>query len=112
MKASYCTGNEETTNCAKLIGMATQHRNNGVLLSHENSLLSSNDNCLDVCSFLSDPTDAAIVAFCKSSECAGAIAFEGSECAGIVAFAGGDTCGSVASSSGSSCGGGGCSYSC
>lgn len=99
MLAAYCKSNEETSNCAKFIGSAKPN-NNGVLLSHDTPLLSSdsNDAGLDVCSFLSDPSDAAIIAFCESSECAGAIAFSGgSETSGSFASSGGsESCGSVA----------------
>ena len=115
MLAAFVKSNEESSNCAKLLGTGAPKKEGG-LISHNTSLISaSDDGCgFDTCSFLSDPSDADIMAFCESGEMAGSLAFfDGSESCGSIAFSGGgESCGSIASSGGGSFSGGGCSYSC
>ncbi|MBR6127721.1 hypothetical protein IKQ21_08570 [bacterium] len=117
MLAAYCK-NEESSNCAKLLGTVTPAHEGG-LISDNTSLISNNtslistgiaDGGLDTCSFYSGPTDADIIAFGESGEF---VSYEGSgESCGSIAFSGsGESCGSIASSGGSFSGGC-CSYSC
>lgn len=115
MLAAFVKSNEESSNCAKLLGTVTPKKEGG-LISHNTSLISASyDDCgMDTCSFLSDPSDAAIMAFCESGESCGSIAFfgDGESCGSIAFSGGGESCGSIASSGGGSFSGGGCSYSC
>lgn len=111
MLAAYCSSNNQTSqqSCSVLIG---SKGSNGGLISENTSLLSSDSGSLDTCSFFSEPSDAAILAFCEGSETCGTVAYNG-ETAGSIAYGGGETAGSIAcSSGGSGFSGGGCSFSC
>jgi hypothetical protein len=106
--------NDESTSCAKLLGLTTQKSEGGLICNTVSLLAPTNDDGgFDTCSFLSPASDADIVAFCESSESCGSIAYSGSESCGSIAYSSSESCGSIASSGGSSfsCGGG-CSYSC
>ena len=114
MKAAYCNINDDSTNCAKLLGTATMTHHCGLI--SDNTSLISNINCdggLDTCTFYSDPTDEMIMAF---GENFGDTVYVGSgESSGSIAFSGGESCGSIASAGGmssSASSGCGCCYSC
>ena len=108
--------NDESTSCAKLLGLTAPKSDEGGLICNTTSLLAPVDgeSGLDTCSFISPASDADIMAFCESSESCGSIAYSDSESCGSIAFSGGsESCGSIASSGGGSVScGGGCSYSC
>ena len=120
MLAAYCNSNDENSNCAKLLGLATTSHEGGLicdctnLISDNTSLLSTAlaNGGMDSCSFYDGPSDETIFAFGESAESCGSIAYgESCESCGSIAFSGGCESASVSSSSGVSSGGG-CSYSC
>ena len=122
MLASYCK-NDDSSNCAKLLGTVTQSHEGG-LISDNTNLISSNTSLLsealanggmDFCSFYSEPSDADIYAFGEANGCF-AYSGDGETCGSIAFSTGSETCGSIASSVSSFAGGcssgGACSYSC
>ena len=109
------TSNDESTSCAKLLGLTAPKSEEGGLICNTTSLLATPEGeGYDSCSFYSGPSDATIFAFGESAESCGSIAYSDSESCGSIAFSGGsESCGSIASSGGGSVScGGGCSYSC
>ena len=111
----FCPSKDESSSCAKLLGLTGKQESEGGLISQTVSLLAPviTDGGLDTCSFYSGPSDAAIVAFGESNEECGSLAYsyDGESCGSIAYSAGGESCGSIASSGGS-LSSGGCSYSC
>ena len=107
---------KEDSGCAKLLGLTSNTKSEGGLISNTTSLLATPDNGgYDTCSFYSGPSDSTIFAFGESCESCGSIAFgESGESCGSIAFAGsGESCGSIASAGGGSVScGGGCNYAC
>ena len=114
MLAAYCSANNQKAQTAASVIIGSQGQKQGGLISSNTSLLSSDGDYSDTCSFFGEPSDAAIMAFCESAESTGAIAYYGGETSGSIAYGGGETSGSIASSScgGSSFSGGGCSFTC
>lgn len=116
MLAAFCN-NDEQQKTSIIFGSVTSNRSEGGLISDTTSLISStsNDGCADTCSFLSEPSDATILAFGESHGEASFTSYGSGESTGSLAYSGGgESCGSIATSvsTSSSFSGGGCSYSC
>ena len=97
------SSNEKNTNFMSILCGNNNHHSVSLISDNSSLMFLSNDQCTDTCSFISEPSDGAIMAFGEANgdnygETCGSIAYTGCETSGSIASS------SVSSFSGSSSG--------